>query len=177
MSPKRVKVGEEAPTFSMKSYNKGNIDLQQILKENPNKKLVLIFSRYFGCPICQLDTQEVLNVKEDIREKNGMILLVTQSGSEIAEKKIKELGIDFPVIPSTPEELYADYGLGLMTLSTTIQIPKRLIKAKKAGFEHGAYEGKESQCPGQFIINSSGKVIHAKKGWFDPESLLRDLEQ
>ncbi len=176
MTPKRLKVGEKAPNFSMKSYNNGTIDLKHILKKNPNKKVVLVFSRYFGCPICQLDLQKFMNVKEQIEEKGGKILYITQSGSEIAKKKIQEWNIDFPVIPSTPNELYADYGLGLMTLSTTIQTPKRLVQAKKAGFEHGAYEGKESQCPGQFVIDSSGNLIHAKKGWFSPESLLRALD-
>lgn len=172
MGKLKIEIGEIAPVFKLDSYNAGIIDLQQELGKS---KIVLIFSRYFGCPICQLDLKILLENYEKIINKGARLLYITQSGPEIAKQKISEHKISFPVIPSTKDELYATYNLGKMTLSTAAAVPFKLKAAKDAGFKHGAYEGSETQCPAQFILDSAGKFIHIKKGWLDIEALLAEL--
>lgn len=51
----RIQIGEEAPDFSVDSVNLGKITL----KEYRGRNLLLIFSRYFGCPVCQLEFDEL----------------------------------------------------------------------------------------------------------------------
>ena len=169
---KTLKIGDPAPRFKLESYNAGLIDLDQALGQS---KIVLIFSRYFGCPICQLDLKTLLEKVNKITSKVSQLLYVTQSGPDKAKQFIAEKGMNFPVIPSTTEGLYAQYGLGKFGLSDLIKIPSRLNAAKAAGFIHGDYEGTETQNPGQFVIDSEGKIIHAKKGWLDIEEILNVL--
>ena len=47
MAKNKLKVGDKAPIFKLNSYNAGTIDLGKL----KGQKIVLIFSRYFGCPI------------------------------------------------------------------------------------------------------------------------------
>ena len=169
MEKKDITEGNEAPLFKLDSYNAGTIDLVNIIGD---QKIVLIFSRYFGCPICLSDLKELMTRKAEIEAKGVKILYITQSGEKIAKEYIEKEKIEFPVIPSSKDELYAEYGLGLMTSEAVKQIPLKLKDVRKYGFEHGEYEGWEKQGPGQFVIDEEGKIIHAQKGWLDVDSLL-----
>ena len=116
-----------------------------------------------------------LNNKEIIREKGAKILYITQSGEKVAKNFIEKENIDFPIIPSSKEELYKQYGLGVMTADAISNVKAKMKESIKLGIEHGEYEGWEKQGPGQFVINEMGKIIHAKKGWLDIDSLLSVL--
>ena len=172
MEKKDLNEGDEAPLFKLDSYNAGSINLASLIGD---QKLVLIFSRYFGCPICQVDFKELMTRRSEIEKKGAKIIYITQSSEEKAKEYIEKENITFPVIPSSKDKLYADYGLGLMTPDTVKQIPLKLKDVRKYGFEHGEYEGWEKQGPGQFIINEQGKIIHALKGWLDIDKLLSVL--
>ena len=158
----KIKEGENAPLFKIESYNAGIIDLGEIIG---TQKIVLIFSRYFGCPICQLDFNILLENVPKIREKGAKILYITQSGEETAKEFIEKYNVDFPVIPSSKDELYSEYGLGLMNAGAVAQVRSKFKEATKLGITHGPYEGWEKQGPGQFVIDEQGKIIHERKGW------------
>lgn len=172
MGKQDLKEGDKAPLFKLESYNAGTIDLTELIGD---QKIVLIFSRYFGCPICQTDLRTLMNRKSEIDEKGAKILYITQSGEKVAKEYIEKENIEFPVILSLKDELYAEYGLGLMTTESVSQIPVKLKDVKKYGFKHGEYEGWEKQGPGQFVIDEQGYIIHALKGWLDIDSLLAVL--
>ncbi|MBD3198093.1 MAG: redoxin domain-containing protein [Candidatus Lokiarchaeota archaeon] len=172
MGKNKIKEGDPAPSFKIESFNSGMIDLSEEIGE---QKLVLIFSRYFGCPICQLDWISLLERREEITQKGAKIFYITQSGEKVANKYVSTDRVDFPVIPSSKEELYEEYGLGMMTAGTFLKVKKRLKEAKEQGIEHGEYEGWEKQGPGQFVIDQEGIIIHAEKGWLDIDAILEVL--
>jgi len=162
MGKNKIKVGDKAPHFKIESYNEGMIDLSELIGK---QKIVLIFSRYFGCPICQLDFNILLEKVSEIKEKGAKLLYVTQSGEKVAKEFIEKYNIDFPIIPSSKEELYAEYGLGLMTAGAVTKVRSKLKEASKLGIGHGDFEGWEKQGPGQFVIDEQGNIIHERKGW------------
>ncbi len=172
MGKNKVKVGDKAPIFKLDSYNAETIDLAELIGK---QKIVLIFSRYVGCPICQLDLKELMSCLPELEGKGAKVLYITQSGEKIAKEFIEKESIKIPVIPSTKEELYKEYGLGLMSVGAIGGVRKKLKEATKLGIEHGEYEGWEKQCPGQFVIDEEGIVIHAKNNWLDVEALLKVL--
>lgn len=171
MAENEINVGDKAPVFKLDSYNAGTIDLAELIGK---QKIVLIFSRYFGCPICLLDLKGLLDRQSEIESK-AKILYITQSGEKIAKETIEQKNIKFPVIPSTKDELYKDYGLGLMVPAAAKQVRQKVKAAFAAGLEHGEYEGWEKQCPGQFVIDTDGNIIHAEKDWLDIDSILEVL--
>ncbi|MHA1490202.1 MAG: peroxiredoxin-like family protein [Promethearchaeota archaeon] len=170
MGKNKIKVGEKAPLFKLDSYNAGTIDLAEIIGK---QKIVLIFSRYFGCPICQLDLKELVKRYTEIKERGAKLLYVTQSSEKIAKDFMEKEGIEFPVLPSSKEELYKEYGLGLMSLGALKNIRSKLKAAESAGIEHGEYEGWEKQTPGQFVIDEGGNIILAEKVWLDIDSIMK----
>ena len=168
----KIKVGDDAPKFKLESFNAGTIDLEQLIG---SQKIVLIFSRYFGCPICQLDLADLLKQAIEIEKKGAKLLYITQSGEGIAKKVIEEKKITFPVIQSSKDDLYAQYGLGKFSAAALAKVLGKGKQAKKAGYEHGEYEGYEMQCPGQYVIDTDGKIVHAKMDWLDIPSILEVL--
>ena len=162
MGKNKIKVGDKAPHFKIESYNEGMIDLSELIGD---QKIVVIFSRYFGCPICQLDFNILLEAVPEIKEKGAKLLYITQSGEKIAKEFIEKYNVDFPIIPSSKDELYAEYGLGLMTAGAVTKVRSKFKEATKLGIEHGDYEGWEKQGPGQFVIDEQGNIIHERKGW------------
>ncbi len=172
MGKNKIKVGDKAPMFKKDSFNAGIVDLENLIGDT---KIVLIFSRYFGCPICQLDLNILLENVQKIRDKGAKLLYITQSGEKIANEFIKKYHIDFPVISSTKEDLYDVYGLGMMSAGTFTKVRGRLKEAKAQGIEHGEYEGWEKQEPGQFVVDEKGMIVHAEKGWLFLPGILEVL--
>ena len=162
MAKIKIKTGDKAPLFKIESYNSGTIDLNELIGK---QKIILIFSRYFGCPICQLDFNILLEAAPKIREKGAKLLYITQSGEKVAQEFITKYKVDFPVIPSSKKELYAEYGLGLMTAGAVAKVRSKFKEATEKGFVHGEYEGWENQGPGQFVIGLDGNILHERKGW------------
>jgi peroxiredoxin len=173
----KISVGDKAPLFKADSYNFGPIDLEELIGK---QKIVLIFSRYFGCPICQVDLKELIDSLSEIEGKGAKVLYITQSSKEKADEFINKYNITFPVIPSPQESkkvftFYNLYDLGMMSMGAVKSVPGKMKKAKEAGIEHGDYEGWEKQCPGQFVIGEDGNIIQAIRNWLDVESLLEVL--
>ena len=162
MGKNKIKVGDKAPHFKIESFNEGMIDLGELIG---TQKIVVIFSRYFGCPICQLDFNILLEAVPEIKEKGAKLLYITQSGEKVAKEFIEKYNVDFPIISSSKDELYAEYGLGLMTAGAVTKVRSKLKEASELGIGHGDYEGWEKQGPGQFVIDEQGNIIHERKGW------------
>lgn len=171
MGNNEIKVGDKAPLFKLDSFNAGIIDLEELMGK---QKIVLIFSRYFGCPICHLDLNMLIERLPEIENKDAKILYITQSGEKVAKEFIEQKKIDFPVIPSSKDELYKEYGLGMMTPEAIKEVRGKFKESIKAGIEHGEYEGWEKQGPGQFVI-ADGTIIHAKQGWLNLDNILEVL--
>jgi len=162
MVQNKIKVGDKAPPFKLESYNAGTIDLGELIGK---QKIVLIFSRYFGCPICQLDLNILMEAVPEINNMGAKLLYVTQSGEKVAQEFIAKYNIEFSVIPSSRKELYAEYGLGLMNEEAVNKVKSKFKEALKQGLQHGEFEGWENQGPGQFVIGEDGNILHERKGW------------
>jgi peroxiredoxin Q/BCP len=167
----KVGVGDNAPGFSIDSVNKGKIELSSY----SGASLVLVFGRYFGCPVCQddFDALAELSGKTDVP-----IIYFTQSLEGSARKYLEDHEVDFPVIPvpkSGGYKVYKDYGVGMMGIGTMLGILKRAGEAKKKGKVHGDYEGRETQSPADFVLDEDGKITRVNRGLFDADALLEFL--
>jgi len=169
----RVKPGDPAPDFTADSVNMGKVALSDLR----GHKTLLIFSRYFGCPVCQLEFDEL---REFLRGHPSLkVLYVNQSFPESARKFIEGKGVDFPVIASPKVdgkyEMYELYEVRGLSPASAIKILLKGRKARRLGKQHGPYEGFETQSPAQFLIDEDGKIISAEYGLFDAEKLTSVL--
>jgi peroxiredoxin Q/BCP len=167
----RVKPGDLAPDFTADSVNMGKVTLSDL----KGHKILLIFSRYFGCPVCQLEFDEL---REFLRGHPSLkVLYVNQSLHESARKFIEGKEVDFPVIASQKVDgkyvLYELYEVRSLGPVSAIKILLKGRKAQTLGKRHGPYEGIETQSPAQFLIDEDGKIISAEYGLFNAEKLTR----
>ncbi len=111
----KLKPGDQAPPFSLDSVNHGSVSLEDYL----GRRTLLVFSRYFGCPVCEYDWDALIDLKEEAEVE---VVYFTQSSPENARRYLDERPVDFPIVP-VPEEngryrVYDDYGIGNFGLGT-----------------------------------------------------------
>lgn len=170
----KIDVGDEAPLFTAPSVNKGTVSLAGLR----GRKVLLVFGRYFGCPICQHDFDRLLGMLDE-QGLSIQIIYVTQSSPENTLEYINELEVDFPVISVSKQDgkypLYSDYGVGKLRFKALLRLLGRSREARAAGKVHGEYEGSELQSPADFVIDEEGRVIWAHLGFLEPEEIIRVL--
>jgi peroxiredoxin Q/BCP len=168
----KINVGDNAPDFSMESVNSGTVSLA----DYRGRKVVLVFGRYFGCPVCQDDFDELLEMSGKTDEA---IVYFTQSLEGSARKYLEGYDVPFPVVSvpkTTGYQLYTDYNVGMMGFNTMLGILRRSGVAKKKGKVHGDHEGRETQSPADFVVDENGKIVWANLGLFDADKLMSFLE-
>jgi peroxiredoxin Q/BCP len=168
----KIDVGDNAPDFSMESVNSGTVSLA----DYRGRKVVLVFGRYFGCPVCQDDFDALLEMSGKTDEA---IVYFTQSLEGSARKYLEGYDVPFPVVSvpkTTGYQLYTDYNVGMMGFNTMLGILRRSGVAKKKGKVHGDHEGRETQSPADFVVDENGKIVWANLGLFDANSMMKFLE-
>jgi peroxiredoxin Q/BCP len=169
----RIQIGEEAPDFSIDSVNLGKVTL----KDFRGRKLLLIFSRYFGCPVCQLEFDELAELLKLHPELK--VIYVNQSSPESARNFLEGKEVKFPVISASriegKYELYELYGVRKLNPIALLEILQKARVARKSGKVHGAYEGVETQSPANFLLDENGKVLLADYGLFNLKRMLKYL--
>lgn len=171
----RLNVGDPAPEISGMSINMGEFKLSNLKGRN---RALIIFSRYFGCTVCQIDFKELLEAADEI-QKTGRMIYITQSGEENAREAIEGKRVSFPVMldPMEPYPLYKAYGVEDFGPQDLPKIRERAMKGREQGFQHGAYEGNEKQSPADFIVSTDGRIDHAHYGVLDLEQVLQLWEK
>ena len=165
----RLKRGDTAPDFTHDSVNMGRV----ALGDYRGQEVLLNFSRYFGCPVCQLEFDELLKFR--VTHPGLRVVYVNQSLPESARAYIEGRRVDFPVIAAEKSggryPLYDLYGVGGLGPVAAVEILFKGRRALRLGKRHGPYEGIETQSPAQFLIDGDGKIASAHYGLFKPEKL------
>jgi peroxiredoxin len=161
----KLRRGDPAPDFSAESVNRGTVNLH----DYRGGEVLLIFSRYFGCPVCQFEFDELLEYRK--AHPGLRVIYVNQSLPASARAYIGSRGVDFPVVAAEKRgdgyPLYALYGVGGFGPRSAIEILLKGRKAQAAGKSHGSYEGIETQCPAQFRVDAEGRITSAHYGLLD----------
>lgn len=174
-----LKLGDKAPTFAFTDHTGARRDLADL--SGRGKPAVLVFTRYAGCPICQLETSLLGRKAPAFAAKGASLVIVTQS----AVANLGPLAALAPgaVMVSDPAgEAYRLYDVrpGTLLQYAAPAVLRRAKEAGAAGFAHGANEGVERQLPAAFVIAGDGTILWARYGRnvadaATPEELLGKL--
>ncbi len=155
--------GQQIPDFEFMNHKSETLAFSQFIKKS--EKTVLLFLRYYGCPVCQLDIRQYRERYKEFQNKNMQVLIVLQSTPENITKEPIELPFDIACDPDM--KLYnkfeispAKSTLKLMSLG----LFQKAIQAKKLGITHGDYEGVETQLPAAFVMDNKGLILFGKYG-------------
>lgn len=159
----KLTVGEKMPNFTYDTPYEQNLTLAETAGKAP--KTALVFLRYYGCPICQLDIQELADSYAEITAKGGQLLVVLQSKPELlAEKLGSKDALPYPIICDPEMKLYKDFCIepaASMAKMADAKVMLKIAKATAKGYKHGEYEGEELQLPAAFVVNSDCEILYA----------------
>ena len=131
------------------------------------QKTAVVFLRYFGCTLCQLDIHNFAQQYETIAAAGGQLLVVLQSAPETIAEQLKPGDLPFDIICDPKGALYNRYAIrpasSMLTMSDAASKAK-VATAVAAGFRHGKYEGNEFQLPAAFVLDADRRVSYAHYG-------------
>ncbi len=163
MAKFRLSKKDKAPDFDFNTPWKAG---QQFYKAAGNNMSVLIFLRYLGCPVCQM---EMARIKHDIglfNLKKAGVFVILQSRPEIVAKLTQEKDWPHVVICDPDAEIFVKYGVvhgGILKYLHPAGLAA-VIKATLKGFRHGKFEGRETQTPAVFIAGADRRITYAYYG-------------
>lgn len=115
----------------------------------------LLFLRYYGCTICQLDLQHLKRDYGKITAAGAKAMVVLQSDPAVIREQIGPEEFPFEIICDPDQKLYNRYNV-VPALSkekmADLNVLKKMEAARAAGLTHGAYEGNELQLPAVFLV-------------------------
>lgn len=161
-----LKTGQKAPGFVAVTSSQDTISLERYHQ----KKVLLAFFRYAGCPICNFRVHELASKYEMLKEMGYVVIAVFESENSVLQKYSDESSIPFPMIGDPHHALYRKYHVEKSFWKTLRSaFHKTLKKESQMGMD--LYEGKTykrdgslSSIPADFIIDEKGIISIAYYG-------------
>jgi peroxiredoxin len=159
----KLRVGNIVPDFQFDTPWEGGKSFFDAAGGNP---AVLVFLRYLGCPICQID---MANLKREIgliEQKGAVLFVILQSSPTTVASATKKEDWPFTIICDPKGELFQLYHVEAGSILKYMH-PAGLIMAIKAtlkGYRHGKFEGHETQLPAVFIVAPDKTIKFAHYG-------------
>lgn len=160
----QIKENTILPDFNYCTPFKQNIKLSDVLATDTT---CIIFLRYYGCTICQLDIMDFKREYEKIMACKSQIKIVLQSDPKLVSENITQDDLPFDIICDKDQELYKLFSINPAknTLKMLdLKAIKKVQKTRKLKIKHGEYEGNELQLPAVFIVNKSRNVLYSHYG-------------
>lgn len=156
----RLCVGDTIENFSYENALSQKKSFHEIL----TGPTILWFMRYIGCTACQVDLHDLEQQLPELKRRGIQVVIVLQSTPQSIRQQRPE-GMPFEVICDPEGQLYRKFDVlpakSKMTM-LSVQLPKKLSRAKSLGLSHGEYEGNEQQLPALFLLNDQGKVVYTR---------------
>jgi peroxiredoxin len=162
MNPK-LTIGDKAPDFRFKTPWDDEVTFYTAVG---NHSAVLIFLRYYGCPVCQMEMAKIKQEIDWVRQKGGCVFVVLQSAPETIASLIKKDDFPFTIMCDPQGKIFQRYGVEAGGIIRYLH-PAGLIAAIQAigrGFRHGKFEGKETQLPASFVMTADKVINYAHYG-------------
>lgn len=158
-----LKTGLKAPEFNFETpWN----SLSSFYKITGNNTVILIFLRYIGCPVCQM---EMANIKRNIHlanKKKAIVIVVLQSLPDTVAAVTNKEDWPFTIVCDPQARIFKLYSVepgNIFKYLHPVGIAAA-IKAIIAGNKHGKFEGIETQLPASFVITSDKILKYAYYG-------------
>jgi peroxiredoxin len=156
-------IGDAAPDFDFETPWKDPSTLYHVLNDGP---VILIFLRYIGCPVCQMEMSRIRNEIKIASNRKMTVLVVLQSSLETISDTCKEDDWPFKIVCDPEARIFKRYFVEAGGIVQYLQ-PLGLLAAIRAifsGKRHGKFEGRETQLPAAFVISSERIIAFSYYG-------------
>lgn len=162
----KLTAGATMPEFTYDTPFQKNLSLTEAVRQ-VNGKTAIVFLRYYGCTLCQLDLHAYAEAYDRITKNGGQFLVVLQSAAERLAAQLQLEDFPFPIICDPEKKLYDMLCVGSAESTLKMMSPSTVIKGVKAvakGYKHGVYEGDELQLPAVFVMNAERCLSYVHYG-------------
>lgn len=159
----RLLLGNKIRDFNFKTPWNGTAEFYDAVGNMP---AVLIFMRYWGCPVCQMEMARIREEINYVTQKGGQVFVVLQSKPESISSLIKQEDFPFTIICDPQGKIFQLYGIepgGIIKYLNPVNL-LAAIKATIRGFRHGKFEGRETQNPATFVVAADRLIKYAHYG-------------
>lgn len=175
LSDKSLKVGDQAPEFSLPD-DKGLLRTSRaLLSDGP---LVISFYRGGWCPYCDLELRALQRLYPEIKSLGGSLVAIAPELPEKVKKTVESKLLEFPVLSDCGNVVAKSFGL-VFSLAEVL----RPVYAA-FGFDIPDYNGDQSYelpMPATYIIGTDGRIVwsfvdedYTKRG--EPAEILNALD-
>lgn len=149
----------KAPQFTMQDIHGKTISLTDYAE----KKLLLCFFRYAGCPFCNLTLQQLLENYPKFNKLGLNIIAFFQSSKENVIKYIDKLQPPIPIIADPQKEVYNRYGVESSVMgwpASLVETPAVLGGIVSQKIVQGTIDGDPNLLPADFLIGPPDLTIY-----------------
>ncbi|EKN70649.1 alkyl hydroperoxide reductase/ Thiol specific antioxidant/ Mal allergen [Neobacillus bataviensis LMG 21833] len=163
---KKVQLGMKAPEFT---FNTPWLESNQLYDVLENKKTILMFLRYYGCSLCQLDIATLISGYEKIKGNNAQVLVVLQTEPALISEQVNHEKMPLTIVCDPERVFFNLYGVEPGKSESDLlseEVLEKLKTAKERGISKIDNGGKQNelQLPATFIINPDGNIVYAHYG-------------
>jgi len=157
----RLVAGQPAREFSTVDVNGQPVSLAGL----KGHKVLLLFMRHVGCPVCNRRMHELLTQADYFREKNLVVVAVYESGPELMRQYLAGQQMPFTLVPDPEQLLYQLYSLevsGVKAMKSVFHgIMGKASEGKKLFAQPIAADGNRNRIGAEFLLDEQGKVAVA----------------
>ncbi len=163
MSSIRFQVGDKAPDFDFETPWLPRKNFYETMENHP---AVLVFLRYLGCPVCQMDMAQLKREIGLFTQKDAKVFVFLQSPIETVASAANDGDWPFYIVCDPKGAIFREYAVEPGGLVKYLH-PAGLIAAVRStlqGYRHGKFEGNETQLPAAFVLDSQKIITYAYYG-------------
>ena len=162
----KLEMGQKLPEFTYDTPFERGLSMSRTA-EAVQGKTALVFLRYYGCTLCQLDLRDYAKSIEQVKAAGGQLLVVLQSDPDALADQLKEHPLPYPIVCDPEQKLYKQFEIRPAASKLGMADPKtvaKIMRARKEGLQHGAYEGEELQLPACFVVDREMNLTYVHDG-------------
>ena len=149
-----IKVGDSSPVSTFYTVKDSSINLQQV----GNKKVLITFFRYAGCPICNYRVHELTEAYDSLSEAGFIIVGIFESSTDIMKKYVNEYKVPFHVVSNADGSLYNEFSVPVsLTKTAKYSSKKRVRYFHKQGMKY--YDGSVYKRDGKLLRSTADFVL------------------
>ena len=149
-----LRMGDIAPSFTLKNQNNENVNLDELLKKGP---VVLTWYRGGWCPYCNLALKALSDELTAIKAAGGTLIALSPEQPDKAIITNKENSLAFDVLSDINNDVARKYGL-------VYKLSPEVAERYENGFGLSKYNGNtdaELPIPATYIINQDKTISYA----------------
>lgn len=155
--PMGLKVGQQAPDFTLNSSRGIAVNIQKELEKGP---VVLIFYRGIWCPVCSRYLSNIQDSLRYILDAGASLLAVTGEVQEYTAKMSEDVGAEFPILSDKDEAVMKDYDV--LFDVTDWYVTKVKVGQLSSIQKNTGQEDDRLPVPATYVIDKQGVIRYVQ---------------